>query len=228
MEDAAHILVVDDDTRTRELLRRFLAERGYRVATAADTKEAESQLAAIAFDLVVLDVMLPGEDGIAFTQRLRAARRDMPIVLLTARGETADRISGLSAGADDYLPKPFEPEELLLRVRNILRRAPPPPPDAPDTVNFGDFFFDLNREELSKKGAHVKLTTAETSLLKVLASTANAPVSREDLLRRTRLSGNVRTVDVTVTRLRPKIEDDPRNPRHLQTVRGAGYILRTD
>ncbi len=228
MEDAAHILVVDDDTRTRELLRRFLAERGFRVATAADAKEAESQLAAIAFDLVVLDVMLPGEDGIAFTQRLRTARRDVPIVLLTARGETADRISGLSAGADDYLPKPFEPEELLLRVRNILRRAPPPPSDAPDTVIFGDFLFDLNREELSRGGAHVKLTTAEASLLKVLAAAGNAPVSREDLLRRTRLSGNVRTVDVTVTRLRPKIEEDPRNPRHLQTVRGAGYILRTD
>ena len=228
MEDAAHILVVDDDTRTRELLRRFLAERGFRVATAADAKEAESQLAAIVFDLVVLDVMLPGEDGIAFTQRLRTARRDVPIVLLTARGETADRISGLSAGADDYLPKPFEPEELLLRVRNILRRAPPPPPDEPDTVIFGDFLFDLNREELSRGGAHVKLTTAEASLLKVLAAAGNAPVGREDLLRRTRLSGNVRTVDVTVTRLRPKIEDDPRNPRHLQTVRGAGYILRTD
>ncbi|MBI1245474.1 MAG: response regulator [Alphaproteobacteria bacterium] len=228
MDDAAHLLVVDDDTRTRELLRRFLAERGYRVATAADAKEAESQLSAIAFDLVVLDVMLPGEDGIAFTQRLRTARRDVPIVLLTARGETADRITGLSAGADDYLPKPFEPEELLLRVRNILRRAPPPPADTPDTVTFGEFLFDLNREELSRAGARVKLTTAEASLLKVLAGAVNAPVSREELLRRTRLSGNVRTVDVTVTRLRPKIEDDPRNPRHLQTVRGAGYILRTD
>jgi len=228
MEDAAHLLVVDDDTRTRELLRRFLAERGFRVATAADAKEAESQLSAIAFDLVVLDVMLPGEDGIAFTQRMCTARRDVPIVLLTARGETADRISGLTAGADDYLPKPFEPEELLLRVRNILRRAPPPPADAPDSVAFGDFVFDLNREELSRAGTHVKLTTAEASLLKVLAAAANAPVSREDLLRRTRLSGNVRTVDVTVTRLRPKIEEDPRNPRHLQTVRGAGYVLRTD
>jgi two-component system phosphate regulon response regulator OmpR len=179
MDDAAHLLVVDDDTRTRELLRRFLAERGYRVATAADAKEAEAQLEAIAFDLVVLDVMLPGEDGIAFTRRLRAAKRDVPVVLLTARGETADRITGLSAGADDYLPKPFEPAD-------------------------------------------------EGSLLRVLAAAANAPVSREELLRRSRLSGNVRTVDVTVTRLRPKLEDDPRNPRFLQTVRGAGYLLRTD
>jgi two-component system phosphate regulon response regulator OmpR len=228
MDDAAHLLVVDDDTRTRELLRRFLAERGYRVATAADAKEAEAQLEAIAFDLVVLDVMLPGEDGIAFTRRLRAAKRDVPVVLLTARGETADRITGLSAGADDYLPKPFEPEELLLRVRNILRRAPPPPDDAPDTVTFGPFRFDLGREELSRDAAHVRLTTAEGSLLRVLAAAANAPVSREELLRRSRLSGNVRTVDVTVTRLRPKIEEDPRNPRFLQTVRGAGYLLRTD
>ncbi len=228
MDEAAHLLVVDDDTRTRELLRRFLAERGYRVATAADAKEAESQLAAIAFDLVVLDVMLPGEDGMEFTRRLRAAKRDVPIVLLTARGETADRISGLSSGADDYLPKPFEPEELLLRVRNILRRAPPPPADAPEEVVFGAFRFTLEREELTRGSVHVKLTSAEASLLKVLASSANAPVSRDDLLRRSRLSGNARTVDVTVTRLRPKIEDDPRNPRFLQTVRGAGYLLRTD
>jgi two-component system phosphate regulon response regulator OmpR len=172
--------------------------------------------------------MLPGEDGMEFTRRLRAAKRDVPIVLLTARGETADRISGLSSGADDYLPKPFEPEELLLRVRNILRRAPPPPAEAPEEVAFGAFRFALGREELTRGSEHVKLTSAEASLLKVLATSANAPVSRDDLLRRSRLSGNARTVDVTVTRLRPKIEDDPRNPRFLQTVRGAGYLLRTD
>jgi two-component system, OmpR family, phosphate regulon response regulator OmpR len=227
MLEGAHLLVVDDDTRTRELLRRFLAEQGYRVATAADTTEAEAQLAALAFDLVVLDVMLPGEDGIAFTKRLRSAKRDVPIVLLTARGETADRISGLASGADDYLPKPFEPEELVLRIRAILRRAPPPS-EALEAVDFGGFRFDIAREQLTRGTSQIKLTSAETSLLKVLASSANAPVSREELLRRSRLSGNVRTVDVTVTRLRPKIEEDPRNPRFLQTVRGAGYLLRTD
>jgi two-component system phosphate regulon response regulator OmpR len=227
MVEGAHLLVVDDDTRTRELLRRYLVEHGYRVATAADAAEAEGQLDALAFDLVVLDVMLPGEDGMSFTRRLRAAKRDMPIVLLTARGDTADRISGLASGADDYLPKPFEPEELVLRIRAILRRAPPPV-EAPGSVAFGAFLFDLEREALTRGAEQIKLTSAEISLLKILASSANAPVSREELLRRSRLSGNVRTVDVTVTRLRPKIEDDPRNPRYLQTVRGAGYLLRTD
>jgi two-component system phosphate regulon response regulator OmpR len=228
MSDGAHLLVVDDDTRTRDLLRRFLAERGYRVATAADAKEAEAQLDAVAFDLVVLDVMMPGEDGIGFVKRLRAAKRQTPVVLLTARGETADRIAGLASGADDYLPKPFEPEELLLRVRNVLRRAPPPAPAAPKAVSFGPFKFDLARDELTRNGEPVRLTTAEASLLEVLAATPNLPVGREDLLRRSRLTGGARAVDVTVTRLRPKIEDDPRNPRHLQTVRGAGYVLRAD
>jgi two-component system, OmpR family, phosphate regulon response regulator OmpR len=228
MSEGAHLLVVDDDTRTRDLLRRFLTERGYRVAVAADAKEAQAQLDAVAFDLIVLDVMMPGEDGMSFVKRLRGAQRQTPVVLLTARGETADRIAGLASGADDYLPKPFEPEELLLRVRNVLRRAPPPAPSAPKRVTFGPFKFDLARDELTRDGAPVRLTTAETSLLEVLAATPNVPVGREELLRRSRLSGGARAVDVTVTRLRPKIEDDPRNPRHLQTVRGAGYVLRAD
>jgi two-component system phosphate regulon response regulator OmpR len=228
MSDGAHLLVVDDDTRTRDLLRRFLAERGYRVATAAGAKEAEAQLDAIAFDLVVLDVMMPGEDGVSFVKRLRLAKRQTPVVLLTARGETADRIAGLASGADDYLPKPFEHEELLLRVRNVLRRAPPPAAPAPKAVNFGPFKFDRAREELTKSGEPVRLTTAETSLLDTLAAAPNLPMSREELLRRSLLTGGARAVDVTVTRLRPKIEDDPRNPRHLQTVRGAGYVLRAD
>ncbi len=228
MSEGAHLLVVDDDTRTRELLRRFLADRGYRVATAADAKEAQAQLDAVEFDLVVLDVMMPGEDGMSFTKRLRDAKRQTPIVLLTARAESADRIAGLSIGADDYLPKPFEPEELLLRVRNVLRRAPPPAPPAPKSVAFGPFKFDLTRDELTRGGEVVRLTTAEVSLLEVLAASPNVPVAREELLRRSRLTGGARAVDVTVTRLRPKIEDDPRNPRHLQTVRGAGYVLRAE
>ncbi|MBC8790557.1 MAG: DNA-binding response regulator [Tagaea sp. CACIAM 22H2] len=228
MSEGAHLLVVDDDTRTRELLRRFLADRGYRVATAADAKEAQAQLDAVEFDLVVLDVMMPGEDGMSFTKRLRDAKRQTPIVLLTARAESADRIAGLSIGADDYLPKPFEPEELLLRVRNVLRRAPPPGPPAPKSVTFGPFKFDLTRDELTRGDEVVRLTTAEISLLEVLAASPNVPVAREELLRRSRLTGGARAVDVTVTRLRPKIEDDPRNPRHLQTVRGAGYVLRAE
>ncbi|MCM0019635.1 MAG: response regulator [Tagaea sp.] len=228
MSEGAHLLVVDDDTRTRELLRRFLAERGYRVATAADAAEAQAQLDAVAFDLLVLDVMMPGEDGMSFVKRMRNAQRQTPVVLLTARGETADRIAGLASGADDYLAKPFEPEELLLRVRNVLRRAPPPLSQAPKAVSFGPFKFDLARDELTRGGEPVRLTTAETSLLETLAATPNVPVSREELLRRSRLTGGARAVDVTVTRLRPKIEDDPRNPRHLQTVRGAGYVLRAD
>lgn len=228
MSEGAHLLVVDDDTRTRELLRRFLADRGYRVATAADAKEAQAQLDAVEFDLVVLDVMMPGEDGMSFTKRLRDAKRQTPIVLLTARAESADRIAGLSIGADDYLPKPFEPEELLLRVRNVLRRAPPPAPPAPKSVAFGPFKFDLTRDELTRGGEVVRLTTAEVSLLEVLAASPNVPVAREELLRRSRLTGGARAVDVTVTRLRPKIEEDPRNPRHLQTVRGAGYVLRAE
>ncbi|MBL8654182.1 MAG: response regulator, partial [Alphaproteobacteria bacterium] len=180
MSEGAHLLVVDDDTRTRDLLRRFLADRGYRVATAADAKEAQAQLDAVEFDLVVLDVMMPGEDGMSFTKRLRDAKRQTPIVLLTARAESADRIAGLSIGADDYLPKPFEPEELLLRVRNVLRRAPPPAPPAPKSVTFGPFKFDLTRDELTRGDEVVRLTTAEISLLEVLAASPNVPVAREE------------------------------------------------
>ena len=227
--EPAHILVVDDDSRLRELLRKFLTDRGFRVTTAAHSAEADPKLAALAFDLLVLDVMMPGESGIEFTKRLRRSST-VPILLLTARAESQDRIAGLAGGADDYLPKPFEPDELLLRIRAILRRAPPPSA-APAELRFGPYRFDFGREELQRAEGDaaepVRLTAAEASLLKVLALRPDAPVSRQELLQRSRISGNERTVDVQVTRLRRKIEADPRLPRYLQTVRGAGYVLRT-
>jgi two-component system phosphate regulon response regulator OmpR len=228
--EAAHILVVDDDSRLRELLRKFLTEHGFRVTTAANAADAEAKFGALEFDLMVLDVMMPGEDGVSLTRRVRQSR-SVPILLLTARAEPQDRIAGLASGADDYLPKPFEPDELLLRVKAILRRAPPPSA-APAEIRFGPFRFDLGREELlqatdSSGEQPVRLTAAEASLLKVLAARPDAPVSRQELLLRSRISGNERTIDVQVTRLRRKIEADPRLPRYLQTVRGAGYVLRT-
>jgi len=231
MSESPHILVVDDDSRLRELLRKFLSDRGFRVTTAAHATEAEAKFGAIAFDLIVLDVMMPGETGIELTKRLRKTN-PVPILLLTARHETQDRIVGLASGADDYLAKPFEPDELLLRIKAILRRAPPPTA-APAEIRFGPFRFDLGREELvqaaagQNDGQPVRLTAAEASLLKVLAGKADTPVSRQELLDRSKISGNERTVDVQVTRLRRKIESDPRLPRYLQTVRGAGYVLRT-
>ena len=224
--DGAHILVVDDDARLRDLLRLFLTRHGFSVTTAADAAEARARLGAFTFDLAVIDVMMPGESGLDLTRQLRAAT-SLPILLLTARAETADRIAGLSSGADDYLAKPFEPDELLLRIRAILRRAPPPAAPAPDHVAFGPFHFSIAREELTRAGVPVKLTTAEAQLLRALAERADTAVTREDLVARGRADGGERTIDVQVTRLRRKIEDDPRNPRWLQTVRGAGYILRT-
>ena len=231
MSDSPHILVVDDDARLRELLRKFLSDRGFRVTTAGNSAEADTRRSSMAFDLIVLDVMMPGETGIELTKRLR--RTDsVPILLLTARNESQDRIAGLASGADDYLAKPFEPDELLLRVQAILRRVPPPSVPAPE-IRFGPFRFDIGREELVQvadgqpDAQPVRLTAAEVSLLKVLAAKPDAPVSRQELLRRSHISGNERTVDVQVTRLRRKIEADPRLPRYLQTVRGAGYVLRT-
>ncbi len=226
MAEGAHILVVDDDARLRELLRRFLIRHGFLVTTAGDAAEADGKLGAISFDLAVLDVMMPGESGVALTRRLRRTSA-MPILLLTAMGEAPDRIAGLASGADDYLAKPFEPDELLLRIRAILRRAPPPPTPAPDAIGFGPFRFALAREELTRDGAPVRLTTAEASLLRVLAERADEAVDRETLIRLSRVTGGERTIDVQVTRLRRKIEDDARAPRWLQTVRGAGYVLRT-
>jgi two-component system, OmpR family, phosphate regulon response regulator OmpR len=219
-----HLLVVDDDARLRELLRRYLSDSGFRVTAAADASEARSNLASFAFDLVVLDVMMPGESGLELTRALRAEGR-VPVLLLTAMAEPEDRVNGLEQGADDYLSKPFEPRELVLRVRNLLQRRPATDAASKD-IRFGGCRFDVMRGELYRGGDVVHLTTAEAGLLSMLAQKAGHAVSREELS--LSLSGNVRNVDVQMTRLRRKIERDPRFPRYLQTVRGTGYILKPD
>jgi two-component system, OmpR family, phosphate regulon response regulator OmpR len=221
-----HLLVVDDDARLRELLRRYLTDQGFRVTTAGDAWEARARLASIDFDLLVLDVMMPGESGLDLTRSLRRDGR-LPILLLTAMAEPEDRINGLEHGADDYLAKPFEPRELVLRIRNILQRVPQPAPPAAE-VRFGACRFDLARGELYRGGDAVHLTAAETALLAALARRPGEAVSREALSEEAQFSGNVRTVDVQVTRLRRKIERDPKFPRYLQTVRGTGYVLKPD
>ena len=225
--DGPHILVVDDDRRLRDLLRRFLSDNGFFVSTAGDAGEARRLLDGMAVDLIILDVMMPGEDGLSFTASLRT-RSHVPILLLTARGEVADRIDGLERGADDYLTKPFEPRELLARVASIMRRAAAAPPRAATTLRFGPCAFDLDRNELTRDGEPVRLTSQEIGLLRALAENAGEPLSREELIRQSGVEANERAVDVQVTRLRRKIEADPRAPRYLQTVRGAGYVLRPE
>lgn len=223
-----HILVVDDDQRLRELLRRFLTENDYHVTTAADTAEATAALKNFAFDLMVLDVMMPGQDGISFTSEIREAI-NLPILLLTARGETDDRVNGLAAGADDYLVKPFDPRELLLRIATILRRGTPTLPEPSPLqrlLRFGPFVFDVERQELKQDGEPVHLTTAELSLLHILAQQPGLPVDRRALSEQTRISGSDRAVDTQIARLRRKLECDPRRPQYLLTMRGAGYVLR--
>jgi len=221
-----HVLVVDDDLRIRELLRRYLADKGFLVSTAGDAADARAKLASLDFDLIVMDVMMPGESGLELTRSLRQIK-STPILLLTAMGEAENRIAGLECGADDYLSKPFEPRELVLRINNIMRRVGTAPV-ATDPIRLGDHVFDPEREELSKDGHPVRLTGAEASLLSVLSRSPGEVLSREVLIERCRISGSTRTVDVLVTRMRRKIEPDPRAPRYLQTVRGQGYILRPD
>lgn len=227
MDEPAHILVVDDDTRLRELLRKYLSEHGYLVTTAADAAEARARLEALAVDLIVLDVMMPGEDGLSLTRGLRQGN-PVPILLLTAMSEADDRIRGLESGADDYLTKPFEPRELLLRIASILRRAPRPEAGPDRELRLGSFTWSRGRSELLRGGQPVHLTTAESQLLAILADSPGETVSRDELAARTGNAANPRAVDVQVTRLRKKLEDDPRLPRYLQTVRGMGYMLRPD
>src|SRR5260370_24510213 len=221
-----HLLVVDDDSRLRELLRRYLADQGFRVTTAGDAAEARAKLASIAFDLLVLDVMMPGEDGLSFTRSVRVDSR-IPILLLTAMAEPEDRINCLQRGADDYLAKPFEPRELVLRIRNILQRRPAAG-GADGAVRFGAFRFDPGRGELFRGGESVHLTAAEAGLLAVLAQRAGEPVPREGLSQAASFSGNIRNIDVQMTRLRRRHERGPRYPRYLQTVRGTGYVLQPE
>jgi two-component system, OmpR family, phosphate regulon response regulator OmpR len=226
LEPPPHILVIDDDARLRKLLARYLSEHGFLVATAEDAADARGKLTSFAFDLIVLDLMMPGESGLSLAADLRR-RSGVPIMMLTAMGEPEDRIAGLEQGADDYVVKPFEPRELLLRIGNILRRVPQAAV-LPTEVRIGEMVFDLEREELRNRDQTVKLTSVETALLAALARRPGVALSREELIDLTGAAGGDRAVDVQVTRLRRKIERDPRDPRYLQTVRGRGYVLKPD
>lgn len=230
--DDAHILIVDDDERIRGLLQKFLMRNGFLVSTARDAAHARRILSGLEFDLIVLDVMMPGEDGMSLCRDLRA-RLGTPIMLLTAKGETSDRIAGLEAGADDYLAKPFEPKELLLRINAILRRAPQAAPAVvvPKSLTMGPFRYDVDRGELWKGDDLIRLTATESQLMKIFSAKPSEPVSRGTLVEELSRSGGQtqeRAVDVQITRLRRKIEVDPKQPRYLQTVRGSGYMLQPD
>jgi two-component system phosphate regulon response regulator OmpR len=229
MAEDAHILVVDDDARLRGLLSRYLASEGFRVTTAETASDARAKLRVIHPDMMVLDVMMPGESGLTLTEALRSEHGpDVPVLLLTARAAPEDRIAGFEAGADDYLGKPFEPRELVLRIRALLRRAPAPVPDqvrAP--LRLGALTFDLERDELSGADGVVRLTGGEAALLSALAAKPNEVLSREAIAATLGMDeAGERAIDVQMTRLRRKIESDPREPRFLHTVRGRGYVLK--
>ena len=236
METDAHLLIVDDDERIRLLLQKFLAKNGFLVSGARASAHARRVLSGLEFDLIVLDIMMPGEDGVSFTQSLRETL-STPILLLTAKGETDDRIKGLEAGADDYLAKPFEPKELLLRINAILRRVPSPATadTLPKVLYLGTCRYDIDRAEMWRGESLVRLTATEVQLMRIFAKSPGEPISRgrlvDDLGRESGKDGGKaqeRAVDVQITRLRRKIEEDPKQPRYLQTVRGAGYMLAPD
>jgi two-component system phosphate regulon response regulator OmpR len=230
-DHAPHVLVVDDDRRLRELLARFLVEHGYRVTTAASAAEARAKAESFVFDAFVLDVMMPGESGFDYARSIRKTS-EVPILMLTARADIEDRVTGLEIGADDYLPKPFEPRELILRIGNILKRTAPSPraeaEAAPDAIHFGPFTFRFDRGELRRDDEVVRITEREREILTILAGQAGANVPRDALAGGGNLAANERTVDVQINRLRRKIEVDPANPIFLQTVRGIGYRLVID
>ncbi len=231
MADDSLVLVVEDDPRLRGLLQRYLGENGYRVVTAENAAEARDRLRFLQPEIMVLDVMMPGESGLSLTAALRAEHSEIPILLLTARGAPEDRIAGFEAGADDYLPKPFEAKELLLRIRALLRRFTPlPPAVAPQTAGplpLGRLSFDPGRAELSGPAGPVRLTGGEAALLAALAHRPNEVLTREDIAAALGMDdAGERAIDVQVTRLRRKIEADPREPRFLHTARGRGYILK--
>jgi len=228
----AHLLIVDDDERIRGLLKKFLSKHGYWVSAARDAAHARRLLLGLEFDLIVLDVMMPGEDGFSLTRSLRE-KMQTPILLLTAKGESNDRINGLEAGADDYLSKPFEPKELLLRINAILRRVPKPETetDVPKTLQMGAVRYDIVRGELWHGVDLVRLTATESQLMKIFSASPHEPVTRSKLvedLGRDKGQAQERAVDVQITRLRRKLENDPKTPRYLQTVRGSGYMLSPD
>jgi two-component system phosphate regulon response regulator OmpR len=225
-DDAPHLLVVDDDRRIRDLLSRFLASEGYRVTTAETAADARAKLNGLSFDLLILDVMMPGESGFDFAEALRGTANNVPILMLTARDAAESRIKGLEIGADDYLSKPFEPRELSLRIANILKRAQPAVAPAVESVRFGPFVFHLARGELRKGDEVIRLTDRERDMLRILAGTPGETVPRMALAGN---GGTVseRAVDVQINRLRRKIESNPANPFYVQTVRGIGYRLVT-
>ena len=222
-DNAAHLLVVDDDRRILELLSRYLADHGYRVTTASNAAEARARLGGLSFDLLVLDVMMPGESGLDLARSIRTGST-VPILMLTARTETVDRIAGLEIGADDYIGKPFEPRELLLRIGNILKRSEQPDARPIEIARFGDFEFHLGNGDLIRAGKTVRITDREREMLRVLAARAGETVPRQ-ALSAPGISSSERAVDVQINRLRRKIEPDPTDPVFLRTVRGIGYQL---
>lgn len=224
-DNAPHVLVVDDDHRIRDLLSRYLVDNGFRVSSAADAANARAAMRGLAFDLVILDVMMPGEDGLSLARSLKEIS-SVPICMLTARAESSDRIQGLEIGVDDYITKPFEPRELVLRLQNILRRGRSGTA-ARDEVRMGEFVFSLGRGELKRGDEMIKLTERERDLMRIFAQRAGLPVPRHELTSDD-TTGSERAIDVQINRLRRKIETDPSNPIYLQTVRGKGYILYTD
>ena len=232
IEADPHLLIVDDDERIRGLLQKFLMRNGFLVSSARDAAHAERILSGLDFDMIVLDVMMPGEDGITLCKKLRA-ERETPILLLTAKNETQDRIAGLEAGADDYLAKPFEPKELLLRINSILRRVPSTEPaDAkPKVLSLGELRYDVEKGALWSGDTPVRLTATEAQLMRIFAGSPGEALSRSKLVEDLGRDGGQaqeRAVDVQITRLRRKLESDPKQPRYLQTVRGAGYMLAPD
>ncbi|WP_435257179.1 response regulator [Thioclava sp. FR2] len=230
MQPDAHLLVVDDDERIRGLLQKFLIRNGFLVSVARDGAQAQRLLSGLEFDMIIMDVMMPGEDGISLTRELRK-KMQTPILLLTAKGETQSRIEGFEAGADDYLAKPFEPKELLLRINAILRRVPQNRVDAPPKVlHMGAVRYDMDRGELWRGPDPVRLTATEAALMRIFSAQPGSAVSREKLVSDLGRddAAQERAVDVQITRLRRKIEDDPKQPRYLQTVRGEGYMLQPD
>ncbi|MCR9079380.1 MAG: response regulator [Hyphomonadaceae bacterium] len=225
MSAETHLLIVDDDDRIRELLKQYLTREGHSVTTAPDAAAARKLFQTFSFDLAVFDIMMPGEDGLSLLKALREDGNETPVMLLTARGQADDRIEGLRLGADDYLPKPFEPEELALRAAAILKRSHVPPP--PEEIEMSGLVFEPAKGLLHGPDGHIRLTDSELQLLSLLAQKPGEPISREDLAAQAS-NGTERSIDVQVTRLRKKIEPDPRNPIHIQTVRGIGYRLMPD
>ena len=225
-DDAPHLLVIDDDNRIRSLLQRYLSANGFRVTAAASAAEARRQISNLSFDLLVVDVMMPGETGLEFTEALRQTSK-VPILMLTARAEVPHRIRGLEVGADDYLAKPFEPRELLLRITSILRRGTKQPAPIIESISFGPFTFHVERGELKQGDNVVRITDRERDLLRIFAARPGETVKRHEFLKVSN-GGGERAVDVQINRLRRKIEEDPSNPVHLQTARGIGYRLLVD